>query len=136
MTIFIDASAIVAIVADEEDGKLFAERVATDGDRMTSAIAMWEAAIAVARRSRTSIEDAAGTVRRYVDGSSFSIVDIGEREYALAVDAFARFGKGVGPAGLNMGDCFAYACAKAHDARLLYKGDDFARTDLVWRDDA
>lgn len=41
------------------------------------------------------------------------------------------YGKGRHPAALNMGDCFAYACAQAHRARLLYKGEDFARTDLA-----
>ena len=50
---------------------------------------------------------------------------------SLAADAYARYGKGRHVAALNMGDCFAYACAKAHGARLLYKGDDAARTDLA-----
>lgn len=48
----------------------------------------------------------------------------------LAVDCFARYGKGRHPAQLNFGDCFSYACAKIHGARLLFKGDDFARTDV------
>ena len=46
-------------------------------------------------------------------------------------EAYARWGKGVHPASLNYGDCFAYACAKANDARLLYKGNDFVHTDLA-----
>ena len=49
----------------------------------------------------------------------------------MALDAFQRFGKGHHPASLNMGDCFAYACAKTNSARLLYKGNDFANTDLA-----
>ena len=49
---------------------------------------------------------------------------------ALAIDAYARFGKGRHPAGLNFGDCFAYACARHFDVPLLYKGDDFALTDI------
>ncbi len=55
---------------------------------------------------------------------------IGEAEYALATAACARFGKGCHPAGLNMGDCFACACAAANDASLLFIGEDFARTDI------
>lgn len=55
---------------------------------------------------------------------------MGEREYDFAIDAYARYGKGRHPAALNMGDCHAYACAKAHGARLLFKGDDFSRTDI------
>ena len=49
----------------------------------------------------------------------------------LAREAYARYGKGRPPAGLNLGDCLSYGAAKAHGARLLYVGDDFARTDLV-----
>lgn len=49
----------------------------------------------------------------------------------IATAAYDRYGKGRHPARLNMGDCFAYACAKTHDARLLYKGDDFSKTDLA-----
>ena len=49
---------------------------------------------------------------------------------SIALDAYLRFGKGLHPARLNLGDCFAYALAKALDAPLLYKGDDFAMTDI------
>lgn len=52
---------------------------------------------------------------------------VGERE---ALDAYMRWGKGIHRAGLNMGDCFAYALAKALDAPLLYKGNDFSQTDI------
>jgi ribonuclease VapC len=50
---------------------------------------------------------------------------------ALAIDAFARYGKGRHPAALNMGDCFSYACAKSRALPILCKGDDFARTDVI-----
>lgn len=59
-----------------------------------------------------------------------AFVDIGEREFEIAAEAYTQFGKGRHPAGLNMGDCFAYACARANGARLLFKGQDFARTDI------
>jgi ribonuclease VapC len=62
-----------------------------------------------------------------------TLVGIGEAEVSLAAEAHARYGKGRHPAAPNMGDCFAYACAKAHRAQLLYKGEGFARTDLAWR---
>jgi ribonuclease VapC len=58
-------------------------------------------------------------------------VSIGEREFDLATQAYADFGKGRHPAALNMGDCFAYACAKANRATLLFKGDDFTKTDIA-----
>jgi ribonuclease VapC len=50
---------------------------------------------------------------------------------AIAIRAFSQFGKGRHPARLNLGDCFSYACAKEHGLRLLYKGADFAQTDLA-----
>ena len=59
------------------------------------------------------------------------LVTIGPKELDFATAAYARFGKGRHPARLNMGDCFAYACAKSHNAKLLYKGNDFAQTDVT-----
>jgi len=59
---------------------------------------------------------------------SFVVID--ERTYDIALDAYAQYGKGRHPAALNMGDCFAYGCARAHNARLLFKGENFARTDI------
>ncbi len=50
--------------------------------------------------------------------------------FEIAVEAYAQFGKGRHPAALNMGDCFAYACTRTNDARLLFKGEEFARTDI------
>ncbi|MFX7988757.1 type II toxin-antitoxin system VapC family toxin, partial [Acinetobacter baumannii] len=59
-------------------------------------------------------------------------VPIGEAEATIAVEAQQRYGKASGhPAQLNMGDCFAYACARTNKARLLYKGSDFAHTDMA-----
>lgn len=59
------------------------------------------------------------------------LVAIGNDELRLALNAYETYGRGRHRANLNMGDCFAYACAKANDARLLYKGDDFSHTDLA-----
>ena len=77
------------------------------------------------------LEVAEDLVERYIVAANMSFVSIGRREWELATAAYARFGKGRHPAGLNMGDCFAYACAKANDAKLLYKGEDFEKTDLA-----
>lgn len=59
------------------------------------------------------------------------VVAVDHRIASIAADAFAQFGKGRHPAGLNYGDCFAYALAKSLNAPLLFKGDDFARTDIA-----
>ncbi len=66
-----------------------------------------------------------------LSASGFLFAGIGEREYEIAAAAYAMYGMGRHRAGLNMGDCFTYAFTKADDARLLFKGDDFSRTDLV-----
>jgi uncharacterized protein with PIN domain len=70
-------------------------------------------------------------VSRFLDAADFKFVTIGEREFEVPTDAYAQFGKGRHPARLNMGDCYAYACASIHDAKLLFKGNDFGKTDVV-----
>ena len=69
-------------------------------------------------------------MQRLLSQTQSSVVAVGDAECRLALDAYARFGKGRHPARLNMGDCFAYACARSHGVPLLYKGDDFALTDI------
>ena len=68
---------------------------------------------------------------RLLERFGFRFVEVGERGWRLAPDAHARYGKGRHRAALNMGDCFACACAKANGAKLLYKGEDFRRTNLA-----
>jgi ribonuclease VapC len=132
MRSFVDASVIVAILGDEIDAYEQAARVRDSVEPFTSPLAMWEAAAALARRNVCTPEQAMKDVEELMEVGGIQCVSIGQGEAALAIRAFALFGKGTGhPAQLNLGDCFAYACAKANDARLLYKGDDFAKTDLA-----
>ena len=70
-------------------------------------------------------------VGEYSPGSEIEVIGIGPAEGDLALDAFERYGKGRHPARLNMGDCFAYACARTHGVPLLFKGDDFSHTDIL-----
>lgn len=67
---------------------------------------------------------------RFLDENAIAAIHFGERHWAVAADAFARFGKGRHPARLNYGDCMTYATARVAEAPLLCVGDDFARTDL------
>jgi len=128
---FIDASALVAILLREPDGQAFAERVDAAARRLTSGLSAYEAAVAIARASGMPIDRARRLLTTFLDRAGVETVPLCEAEREIAFDAFDRFGKGRHPASLNMGDCFAYACAKANGAQLLYKGDDFARTDLA-----
>lgn len=70
-------------------------------------------------------------VDRYIHTGNLLLVSIGQRKRELATAAYASYGKGRHPAGLNMGDRVSYACAKANGAALLYKGQDFALTDVA-----
>lgn len=132
MTIFVDASAIVAIVYGEPEADVLADMIEEHNDRCYCAVGAWEAAQAIARLRKIDLTKAAAAIESFAFEAGLRIVPIGEAEAREAIAAHARYGKGTGhPARLNMGDCFAYACAKTHDARLLYKGDDFSHTDMA-----
>ncbi len=130
MTIFADASALVAIIAREPDALSLAARLDEEPFRLCSGLSAWETTAGLCRNYALSAPAARARVRLFLGSLEFRFVVIGEHEYELAADAYATFGKGRHPAALNMGDCFAYACARANDARLLFKGEDFARTDI------
>jgi len=128
--IFVDASAIVALIAKEPEWLELTERLGRQALRSTSGLAVFEAALALARKGATTPQAAQKLVLTFLEEMSIEIRPISEETAILAIDAHARYGKGRHPAGLNMGDCFAYACAKLSGAALLYKGADFDATDL------
>jgi ribonuclease VapC len=129
--IFVDASALIAIVAGEDGADRLADALDEDRDRLCSALSVWETVAGLCRSYTFSVSTARARVQAFLDVGRFSFVDIGEAEMLVATEAYAQFGKGRHAAALNMGDCFAYACAKSRGAKLLYKGSDFARTDLA-----
>jgi ribonuclease VapC len=86
--------------------------------------------VGLVRSQAVTMEYAWAQVRRYLEAGAIRLVPLAERDYDLAIEAYARFGKGRHPAALNMGDCHAYAGARAHGATLLFKGDAFSRTDI------
>ena len=130
MSIFLDASALIAIMAAEPEALDLAACLEPEPSRLCSAVAAWETVAGLCRSYMFSVESARARVRLFCDTLDIALVPIGEREYDLALQAYAEFGRGRHPAALNMGDCFAYACARASNASLLFKGDDFARTDI------
>lgn len=131
MTLFLDASALVSILAREADWMSLA-RAAIRADRLlTSPVAIWETVIALQKNHDFTLDTARGVLDKLIERYGIQMVAVDGSMVSLAIDAFERFGKGNHPARLNLGDCFAYACAQAHDAKLLYKGDDFALTDLA-----
>lgn len=130
MTIFVDASALIAIITGEDGADALAQVLEADRLRLCSALSVWETVAGLCHSYAFHVPAARTHVRLFLEAGRFEFVTIGEPELGAAAEAYAQFGKGRHPAALNMGDCFAYACAKSHGAKLLYKGEDFARTDL------
>lgn len=130
MSVFLDASAIVAIIAREPEADTFAARIDWETNRLTSALAIWEAARSLPNARGADFAEARELVAALVKAADLAIVPVGEVELALALDTHAKYGRGVSPANLNFGDCFSYACAKRHGAALLFKGEDFIQTDI------
>lgn len=127
---FVDASAIVAMMTNESDASALSVRLTTAGSRATSAMALWEASVAYSRIFALPPAAALREVEAYVQALDIKVVAIEPAMTAVAIEAYQRFGKGRHPAGLNFGDCFAYAFARRLNMPLLYKGDDFPKTDI------
>lgn len=123
----IDTSALLAILFAEEDAARYAEAIAAANARMISAANYLEAAIVVDNQ----VSAAAGRqVDAFVSRAGIQVEPVTREHADLARQAYLDFGKGNHPARLNFGDCFAYALSKATGQPLLFKGDDFAETDL------
>lgn len=130
--IFVDTSAMIAILADEPDAAMFAAKLDADRDRITGAHVILEAAMRLATISGLTPTAADADVMRALHEANVTVVPIDEEIAHGAVLAFERYGKGrKHRASLNFADCLSYACAKAHGAKLLFKGEDFARTDVA-----
>ena len=132
--IAVDASAIVAILTSEPDGAELSARIGAQGSgsRVASTVTIWEASCAIARQKGLSRREGLSLVEEYLALVDIRAVAPDHRITALAVDAAERYGRGIGyPGILNLSDCFSYATAKHLGASLLFKGDDFARTDIT-----
>jgi ribonuclease VapC len=127
---FVDASAQVAIIAGESDGPALASALDAAEQRYTSPLALCETTLALLRIRDTSVNEVAALLDDFVMQSHIDTVAVSPEIGRIAIDAFVRFGRGRHPARLNMGDCFAYACARSLDVPLLCEGDDFAQTDI------
>jgi ribonuclease VapC len=128
---FVDASAIVAILTVEPEAEALIDRLERAVRPITSAIAIFEAALGLCRKRYASVEESHADITEFMTKGRITLVPIALNEATIALQAFSRYGKGRGhPAQLNMGDCFAYAAARNHRTSLLYKGDDFSKTDI------
>ncbi len=126
----LDTSALIAILHREEEAEEFMESMAdASGDLAVSAASFLEASIVVSSKAER------GSVRHLdalLDRFGVRIIPVSETQARLARQAWLNFGKGMGhPANLNFGDCFAYALARETGKPLLFKGNDFAKTDIM-----
>ena len=128
-TVVLDTSVLVAIFKSEADSRELVERISSYKRKVLSAATWLEAAIVC---EGTSAKSGGGAeLERLVSDLSVEVISVSPEQAALAFEAFKRFGKGRGAqASLNFGDCFVYALAAELEAPLLFKGSDFAATDL------
>jgi ribonuclease VapC len=127
---FVDASAIVAILTREPGYEFLVTALEAARAPQTSPIAIFEAVLGVRRKRYCAVAEAQEDVAAFLKAAAVTLVPVGLDEAYGALDAFARFGKWTGhPAQLNMGDCFAYAAARGAGVALLYTGDDLGMTD-------
>ncbi|MCA1443132.1 type II toxin-antitoxin system VapC family toxin [Ensifer sp. IC4062] len=123
----IDTSAIVAIAFDEPEAETCEQKVVDAPRRFISAATILELAIVIEARLG---EAGAAELDLWLHKAGVEIVAVDAEQIAVARRAWRSYGKGRHPAGLNYGDCFSYALAKTRNEPLLYKGDDFSRTDI------
>ncbi len=124
----IDTSAIIAVLFNEDDAHDYAEAISRADSCRISAATLVETAIVVEAQTRNN---GGRQLDAFIRRASITIESVTEEQAYMARQAFIDFGKGRHRAGLNYGDCFSYALAKATREPLLFKGKDFAQTDVV-----
>lgn len=123
----IDTSAIVAILLREPDALRFARCIADASTCLVSAVTRVELSFVLEGRAG---DTGRAEIIRFLTDARIEIASVTPQQADIAIEAFRRYGKGRHRARLNIGDCFAYALAKTTGLPLLFKGGDFARTDI------
>ena len=123
----VDTSALLAILQAEPESRLLAEAIEAVSRPTISVVSFVEASIVLDARHGAEGRD---RLDRVIRESQMEIAPVDLEQAQIAREAFRDFGKGRHPARLNFGDCFAYALARQRGEPLLFKGDDFAHTDI------
>ena len=123
----LDSSALVAVLFAEAGYLDLVDRILAADHVRIGAPTLVETSLVLAGRRRSA---ATGEIEGLVKELAITVVPFGEDEWHTAVDAFVRFGRGRHRAGLNFGDCLAYAAAATANDTLLFVGDDFTHTDI------
>jgi ribonuclease VapC len=122
--IAVDTSALMAIVLGEAEADACIAILQAETELVMSAATLAETLIVASRRN------VGEEMARLIDGLGFQVAPVTAASARLVAAAHDRWGRGVHPAALNFGDCFAYVAAKEYACPLLYVGDDFERTDI------
>ena len=122
--IAVDTSALMAIALQERQAAGCLSALGEDKDVLISAGTMAEALIVASRRGIRA------QLAELFEAYDLIVISVTEASARRMAEAYSRWGRGVHPAGLNLGDCFAYEVAKQHSCRLLFVGSDFAKTDI------
>ena len=123
----VDTSAVIAVLTGEPERGAFMEAIERADECLISAASFVEASIVIeCTRSYDGLRD----LDLFITTAGIEIVPVDSEQAYLAREAFRRYGEGRHPAGLNYGDCFSYALAKARELPLLFKGRDFSATDI------
>ena len=123
----VDTSAVLAILFGEREARRCDEAIAQAPRCRMSAVSFLEAAIVLESRSGA---EAGHELDAFLEAATIELAPVTPDHARAARRAWRRFGKGNHPAGLNFGDCFSYALAESEREPLLFKGEDFARTDI------
>lgn len=123
----IDTSAIVAIAFNEPEAETYEQKIVDAPWRLISAATLFELAIVIEARLG---EQGAAELDLWLHKAGVEVVAVDAQQITVARRAWRIYGKGRHPAGLNYGDCFSYALAKTRNEPLLFKGNDFSRTDI------
>jgi len=122
--IAVDTSALMAIVLGEVESGACIAALEIESDVLISAGTVAEALIVAGRRNVSDV------MTDLIEGLSLNVVAVTPASAHRIAQAYDRWGRGMHPAGLNFGDCFAYEVARENSCRLLFVGDDFSKTDL------
>jgi ribonuclease VapC len=123
----LDTSALLAMLLDEPEAEAFRGALEDDPTRLLSSATLLETAVVIEARKG---EAAGRELDLFIHKAEITVVPVESDQVLEARRAWRRFGKGRHPAGLNFGDVFAYALARTAGEPLLFKGDEFARTDI------
>src|SRR5580692_996020 len=124
----VDTSAVIAVLFEESDADIYANAIAQAAECRMSAATFVEISIVIEAQTKGS---GSRQLDAFIRRADIVIEPVTEEQAHLARQAYTDFGKGRHSAGLDYGDCFSYALAKATGQALLFKGKDFAKTDLV-----